>query len=97
MKTHLLAFVLFMLLIPIVGNAQIQIFPNPVTGRELNISSQGNMVRLEIYNILGEKIFEDHLHASERSIDTSNLKSGMYMLKIYTSDNKSSVHKVIKK
>ena len=70
------------------------IYPNPVDNY-FNIVSNTNIKKLEIYNILGEKILEK---ADE---NISNLKiqmfnPGIYIIKIY-SDKTIESHRIIKK
>ena len=56
---------------------QISIYPNP-TNSILNIKLDSNLKRATIYSVLGAKVLE----TSSKNIKTSNLKSGLYLIKI---------------
>lgn len=97
MKTLLLLFsIVLMILIPITGNAQVQLYPNPVTGNEFTLVSPEKMNKVEIYNILGEKIFELQCFDYERKFEIPDLNSGIYLVKIFTSNAKNTTLKLIK-
>jgi ELWxxDGT repeat protein len=71
----------------------IAIFPNPFKNK-LNISTKLNeIVKIELYNILGSKI--KTVTKNFDAISTSNFKSGVYVIKIYT-ENQSFSKKIIK-
>ena len=65
----------------------VRIYPNPTTG-QLFLSGNLNVKSVEVYNMLGMVV--------GRSLDISQLSSGMYMVKVDT-DAGSLVRKVIKK
>ena len=69
------------------------IYPNPANTK-INISSkrEGNFIQLSIYNTLGELIKREKFE-NNSEIDISELKPGIYLIKIY-SDNfdKSETH-----
>lgn len=72
----------------------IRIYPNPVNDR-LQISlNNSESTDVSIYNILGKLIYKHKLQASG-SINTTQLKSGVYILKI-TQGSKSISKKLIK-
>ncbi|MCB0443765.1 MAG: T9SS type A sorting domain-containing protein [Flavobacteriaceae bacterium] len=75
------------------GNS-IVINPNPVRDN-LFINTDKTIYRLEIFNTMGQKVFsEENLKTME--IDVSNLKSGVYLLKLTDDQNNSTVKKFIK-
>jgi beta-glucanase (GH16 family) len=69
----------------------IKVYPNPASA-EINISSQLNIDKVELYDITGKLILSKL--KSQNTINVNNIKSGLYMLKIYSGD-KSSTKKVI--
>ena len=69
----------------------ISIYPNPITS-VLNIEMTSTLKQVTIYNILGAKV----LNTSTKSINTSNLKSGMYLLKIEDENGQVSTKRFIK-
>jgi hypothetical protein len=69
------------------------VYPNPTSG-VLIIQAQIEIVRLEIYNQLGQLISETN---SQSLIDISKSKKGLYFLKIYDISGKCRIKKVLKK
>ena len=70
------------------GNSQLRIYPNPVLD-ELNIEIHLNDftdLKIDIYNSLGIKVHSDNIHILkgklQKTIDTSNLSAGLYILQI---------------
>lgn len=73
----------------------IRVFPNPTT-EILNIEKYNSSIwKIEIYNILGNKVFECEY---KNKINVSKLTNGLYFLRLID-DNGSIVHleKIIKK
>ena len=72
----------------------IQLYPNPVS-EILNIegNSLSEITILEIYNVQGQKI--NHLFEIKEKVDLSNLNSGVYFLKLITT-NGTVTKKIIK-
>lgn len=70
----------------------ITIYPNPVKNI-LNFKTEQNIVKVEIYDIAGRILSSNPV--SENKIDLSNLKSGNYILKLYTEKGTVNV-KIIK-
>jgi hypothetical protein len=69
------------------------IYPNPATD-VINISTSDNVLRVEIFNIQGQlvKAATGEMH----SISVKDLANGLYTLKL-TTDNGTTMHKIIKK
>ncbi|WP_418637645.1 T9SS type A sorting domain-containing protein [Winogradskyella sp.] len=69
-------------------------YPNPVHNI-LNIKSNYNVNNVGIFNTIGQKVFyEENLNTTE--INVSNLKSGIYFLKLTDDENNSTIKKFIK-
>ncbi|MFA5781945.1 MAG: choice-of-anchor tandem repeat GloVer-containing protein, partial [Bacteroidales bacterium] len=65
------------------------VYPNPGSGKFL-ISSNGNISSIEIYNLMGEKVFQFTINnpclagrQAQSEIDLSNQTNGIYFIKIY--------------
>lgn len=71
--------------------ANIKIYPNPVQN-QLNIESQEEVLSIEIFDFLGKHILTFN---GAKTIDVSELQSGIYLLKINTNQG-SSIQKIIK-
>jgi hypothetical protein len=82
--------------IPVVGNSDVKFFPNPVSG-VLNFVNLSNIQRIEIFNVVGQRVnIMETKNAGSASMNTSNLKSGVYFIKFYSTDNSYSIAKFIK-
>ncbi len=63
----------------------INIYPNPVENNLiLNLSQLSSTCTISIVNILGEEVYRESLDTqiSSKEVNTSNLTSGVYLLKI---------------
>lgn len=73
-------------------DATIALYPNPVEN-VLTVLSSIYINKVEVFNLLGQKEIES---ISSNILDTSNLTSGVYIIKIYQEDNVTSTKKFIK-
>lgn len=67
----------------IIDQTQLSIYPNPTNG-VINIASSNNLQQIEIYNLLGEKVYESKPNNSNTAIDLSEQSKGIYFIKTYT-------------
>lgn len=68
----------------------LQVFPNPVSGDKISISSSANKTKtVTAYNVLGKKVFFKVLIGKELNI--SALGPGLYVLKIKEGDVEATV------
>jgi hypothetical protein len=56
------------------------LFPNPVTANRLTIKAEGNFSYV-VYDLLGQKLLSG-TGTNTKQLDTSNLRSGIYLAKI---------------
>ena len=74
----------------------INIYPNPVNDR-LYIETQTQTLTIEIYDIYGRRqVAETPRHQGNSAIDVSNLKSGIYFVKVRTEEG-DIVKRIIKR
>jgi len=73
-------------------SAKVVLYPNP-TENNLYISMDGDISRLEVFNIQGQCVKTDL--TNNKVISTDDLANGMYMIRI-TTDKGVSVHKFVK-
>lgn len=66
---------------PIVVDQGIRVFPNPVR-TTLNIQSGQTIDHIRLYDLTGQLVFEKRVVASETSVDTGMLRSGIYILQL---------------
>lgn len=67
----------------ILEDISINLFPNPAN-KELNISSEKIINSIEIYNSLGQKIYQENIKSKEKSIDISSISKGVYIIGVST-------------
>ena len=71
----------------------IQLYPNPAN-EYVNVTSK-NIIKVEIYNLLAQKIFEEKCNDSHITIPTNNFKAGTYIIKIFTEKGSASKKVII--
>jgi spore germination protein YaaH len=74
------------------SNAGVQLYPNP-TERMLNIANDKNVTKIGICNIVGKEIKKLN-HSQNEVHDISDLRSGMYIVRLY--NNKGAVIKSLR-
>ncbi|HPK04547.1 MAG TPA: T9SS type A sorting domain-containing protein [Bacteroidales bacterium] len=65
------------------SSLNIRIYPNPVTDGGLFISSDQNPGFIELINSAGIRVFYDYSEETEICIGTSELASGIYLIRIH--------------
>lgn len=58
------------------------VYPNPVNN-VLNINAEG-MTKIEFFDIVGKKVYENAINTDESHIDVSGFESGVYVVKVST-------------
>jgi len=77
--------------------AMFRIFPNPAN-EILQIQSESIMKRIEILNILGNSVLDNSsLGEYETTLNVSQLKSGLYIVRIYLDSGEVLTRRIIKK
>ena len=75
-----------------------KIFPNP-TGREISISNLQDLdlKKVKVYNVLGKLIknITPEIGVAKMVIDLSELKKGIYLLRLETTKGAFKTHKII--
>jgi len=65
----------------------IQLFPNPVKGQYLNISTRNlSSYSLEVFNIFGKRIYFQKTNLNTHSISVEDWSSGIYLIKLSNTD-----------
>ncbi len=73
----------------------LSIYPNPVTGGKVYISSAKNQDKIiEIYNVLGKSVYKTRIRG--REMDVSTLSPGIYILKIQEGTARATRKLVVK-
>lgn len=69
-------------------------YPNP-TSSQLNLSSEKNISKVELFNILGQKVQSNTVNASQKQLNIANLQKGMYMMEV-SIENVKKTFKIVK-
>lgn len=73
-------------------NETFKIFPNPASGF-ITIVSSVPIEKIELFDIQGEKVLSS---IATQKLNVENLKSGMYLLKIFNNDKSATKRLIIK-
>jgi hypothetical protein len=76
------------------AQAKFSYYPNP-TRNQLNISAAKNINKVELYNVLGQNVLTSVVNATQKQVDISTLKTGIYMMEV-TIENTKQSFKVVK-
>ncbi len=72
----------------------ITLFPNP-TSMDVNISSENIINSIEVFNSLGQKVYQTNVKAKGKTIDINSLSKGVYIIGVNT-DKGYSRKKLVK-
>jgi len=75
-------------------NNTIKLFPNPISGNTLTISTQ-KPLEVEVYDILGKRVLQTEVNATMNTMNVSQLRKGVYLIKL-KSDEGIITKKLIK-
>jgi len=78
----------------IVEDNSITLYPNP-TNSEVNISSENIINSIEIFNSLGQRVYQSVVNSNTKTIDISSFTNGVYILGVNT-ENGVIREKIIK-
>ena len=78
----------------IIEDNSITLYPNP-TNSEVNISSENIINSIEIFNSLGQRVYQSMVNSNTKTIDISSFVNGVYILGAIT-DNGVIRKKIIK-
>jgi Secretion system C-terminal sorting domain len=82
------------LAVPQFEDAKFSYYPNPTRG-ELNVSAAKNISKVELFNILGQKVQSNTVNANQKQLDMTNLQNGVYLMEVTIENNKQSF-KIVK-
>ncbi|MDD3287322.1 MAG: T9SS type A sorting domain-containing protein, partial [Bacteroidales bacterium] len=72
----------------------ITLYPNP-TSMDVNISSESIINSIEVFNSLGQKVYQTNVKQKEKTLDINSLSKGVYIIGVNT-DKGYSRKKLIK-
>ena len=63
-------------------------YPNPVKGNNLTVTtSSRDLKTVNIYNVLGKKVFSQRFSSMNKTMNVSEIASGVYIMKVYEGNN----------
>lgn len=68
-------------------------YPNPAS-TNVTFKASSTISKVQIFNLLGKKVVDTNSFINN-SLNIANLNSGMYLVKVYSSDNKIATQKLI--
>ena len=75
------------------GKLEFEIFPTPLRNGRLEIKSESDLIKkIEIYNVLGEKVYETSTYL--KVLELFNLQTGIYMLRL-TQGDRSGIKRLV--
>ena len=77
------------------NSSKIKLFPNPVSDKLTIINLENTNQKVEIFSIVGNKLFTCTLLNNETNIDVSSFQNGVYLIKII-SETGNDTYKFIK-
>jgi hypothetical protein len=75
-------------------SSSIAVYPNP-SSSNINIISTVTLGTIEIYNLMGQKVFMQNETSNQVNLNVAHLPSGNYLLKCF-SDGKTSTSRFVK-
>lgn len=74
---------------------KVQIYPNPVTSGKIYVNTESNSSKeIELYDMLGKRVLSTEMNTYQKELNVTNLKAGVYILKI-TEKSNSITRKII--
>jgi Secretion system C-terminal sorting domain/Lamin Tail Domain len=80
-----------------VNTIPFNMFPNPNTTKLLVIEAAEQIDRVEVYNLLGQRVFTEKVGFSSDKIELNlgNFENGMYLVNLIFDDNQVSIQKLV--
>ena len=76
---------------------KVQIYPNPATSGKIYINAETTSTKtIELYDMLGKRIVFTEMNGYQKELNVSNLKAGVYILKLSEKNNSITRKIVIK-
>ena len=75
-------------------DAQFSYYPNP-TRSQLNVNAAKNISKVELFNLLRQRVQSNTLNANQKQLDLSNLQNGVYLMEV-TIENAKQSFKIMK-
>jgi hypothetical protein len=77
-------------------SASMKIFPNPAEDKfAIVFQNSAHIKTIEIYNILGKRVYQNTLNSNVLEIENIGIKTGVYLVKAFSGDNKVFHSKLI--
>jgi hypothetical protein len=76
------------------SNHLLKVYPNPAAETVTITFNDPNVDLIQIRDLNGKIIRKDHYH-QYITVDTAQMESGLYLLELYNSDNKSFIRQKI--
>lgn len=79
------------------GSESFSLFPNPITDKKFTLISANNFLKeVAMFSVLGKKVFSTSFSNTKKQLRITNIKSGIYILKVTENGKTVSKKMVIK-
>ncbi|WP_159949375.1 T9SS type A sorting domain-containing protein [Polaribacter septentrionalilitoris] len=78
---------------PTFNDFSFSVYPNPTNGI-LHIKSSNNLQKIQLFSILGKKVFESKL-LTNKTLNLSQVNAGVYLLRLIDANNNTKTQKLI--
>lgn len=79
---------------PEFSNFKFSYYPNP-SSNQVNLSAEKNISKVELFNLLGQKVLSNTVNTSQKQLNIANLQKGIYLMEV-SIDNAKKTFKIIK-
>ena len=76
------------------SNFKFNYYPNP-TSNQLNLSSERNISKVELFNVLGQKVQSNTINAAQKQLNIGHLQKGIYFMEV-SIDSAKKTFKIVK-
>lgn len=69
-------------------------YPNP-TSNQLNLSAENAISKVELFNVLGQKVQSNSVNATQKQLNIGHLQKGIYLMEV-SINNAKKTYKIVK-
>ena len=69
-------------------------YPNP-TSNQLNLSAENAISKVELFNVLGQKVQSNSINATQKQLNIGHLQKGIYLMEV-SINNAKKTYKIVK-
>ncbi|MCF8302525.1 MAG: T9SS type A sorting domain-containing protein [Bacteroidales bacterium] len=78
---------------PLASQIPVSVYPNPA-GEQINIKTRGRIDKVQIFNSMGQQVFQKHYSSPHIKLNVSEFESSVYIIRVQTPDGLFT-HKIL--